>query len=200
MNLWIGLSRQKQVSTVDWANSSRLTSCTVMNEPVCHFLCYSLSHNKITDASADMLLQLVSINPSIHTVRWAAFIHRTEKSFIVLDEFINTVTRLLALFGLYLDSSTTTSWTGNPLRETGSLKSGEPDVSVEMCWAEINWCLMIITWKYYCSTNTVNDTVIQHGDIRLVDQDFRLEILLLWCSYLWLTLFLNITLFCWDHD
>ncbi|XP_027147185.1 uncharacterized protein LOC104928558 isoform X3 [Larimichthys crocea] len=28
-----------------------------------------LSHNKITDASADMLLQLVSINPSIHTVR-----------------------------------------------------------------------------------------------------------------------------------
>ncbi|TKS66677.1 Protein NLRC5 [Collichthys lucidus] len=28
-----------------------------------------LSHNKITDASADMLLQLVSINPSIHSVR-----------------------------------------------------------------------------------------------------------------------------------
>ncbi|KAG8004462.1 hypothetical protein GBF38_008692 [Nibea albiflora] len=28
-----------------------------------------LSHNKISDASADMLLRLVSINPSIHTVR-----------------------------------------------------------------------------------------------------------------------------------
>lgn len=43
---------------------------------MCHCLCacFSLSHNNITDASTDQLLHLVSINPSIHTVRWA-YIH-----------------------------------------------------------------------------------------------------------------------------
>lgn len=37
----------------------------------CLCACYSLSHNKITDAATHRLLQLVSINPSIEAVRWA---------------------------------------------------------------------------------------------------------------------------------
>lgn len=64
----------------------------------CLCTCYSLSHNKITDASTDRLLQLLSINPSIHTVRWAysTCIHSdistdglTHKSFLILDLMIH---------------------------------------------------------------------------------------------------------------
>ncbi|KAK1891019.1 4-hydroxy-tetrahydrodipicolinate synthase [Dissostichus eleginoides] len=45
-----------------------------------------LSHNNITDASTDLLLQLVSINPSIHTVRLFGnkIVYRT---FLEIDKF-----------------------------------------------------------------------------------------------------------------
>lgn len=103
VNVWFSevkmnlLCRQRQANTIHWAKTSfyarlhavcfTVTIRLLQQQPphvmscqeltTCHSLCLccSLSHNKITDASADRLLQLASINPSIHTVRWADRLH-----------------------------------------------------------------------------------------------------------------------------
>ena len=140
--------------------------------PACHFLClcYSLSHNKITDASADMLLELVSINPSMDSVRWA---YMNQCTIIYSDvgasssqvSEVNTVPHvtvaewvMFLCSGLFLDSSGTTLRTQLLLRNTSSLKSGESAVSVVvMCWWGNHWCLMIVRW--WCVTVLVVDSL-----------------------------------------